>query len=198
MDSFNVDYGKIGRVENGDIIPMGSDSEFAAAFHLAKVPNFEGTDYTEVVHLRLQAPGDTKTVYDQPARMESHSTRPSDPERFPRQWADFQRGQSGDVAGTPIHGWAEMTGNDARRFELLGITTVEQLARVSDTNLAGIGMGALALRDKARAHLAGTSGESALLDRMTKMQDVIDMLLAERTDQPTTRKARTPKEAIDA
>ena len=176
MDDFNVDLTKLGRVENGDLIAMGNDSEYHAIFHTDKVPNFEGTDYTEVPHLRLQAPGNARSVYDQPVRMDSHPDRPSDPERFPRQWNEFQRGLSGAAIGTPLTQLDTVTPSDARRFELLGITTIEQLATVSDGNLTEIGMGALALREKARGHLKGELSNSALRDKMMKMEAIIEML----------------------
>jgi hypothetical protein len=196
MLEFNVDYAKLGPVENGDIISMGSDKEYNAVFHLAKVPNFEGTDYTECVHLRLQTPGNSKSVYDQPVRLESHPDRPSDPERFPRQWAEYHRGSRGDLIGTPITDLETITPSDARRFELLGITTIEQLASVSDGNLAEIGMGAMALREKAKAHLAGELSPSLMKAKLTKMEAVIEMLMAERsgvlelTDVVETPKAK--------
>jgi hypothetical protein len=158
MSDFNVDFDQLSKrkIENGDIIPMGSDSEFAAEFTIEKVPNFDGTDYVEVPHLRLQAPGNTKAVYHQPVRMESYPGRPSDPERFPREWAAFQAGQSTEN-GTSIYAWEGMSPADARRFELAGIKTVEQLANVSDMNLSGLGVGAMALRERARSSSRATA-----------------------------------------
>jgi hypothetical protein len=72
MSDFNVDFDKLktAKIENGDIIPMGSDAEYHAEFTMEKVPNFMGTDFTEVPHLRLQAPGNTKAIYHQPVRLE--------------------------------------------------------------------------------------------------------------------------------
>jgi hypothetical protein len=52
MSDFNVDFDKLktAKIENGDIIPMGSDSEYHAEFTMERVPNFMGTDFTEVPH----------------------------------------------------------------------------------------------------------------------------------------------------
>jgi hypothetical protein len=187
---FNVDYSKLGKVENGDMIALGSDAEYHAEFHLARVPNFDGTAFEEVVHLRLQAPGNTKTVYDQPVRLESYPGRPSDPERFPQAWADYQSGQS-TATGTSIYDWDGCTKADAQRFDLAGIKTVEQLAKVSDVNLTQLGMGALALRTQARAFINGNSTETELLGRVQKLTEIVNALLAER-EAPKGRKEKTP------
>jgi hypothetical protein len=201
MSDFNVDFDKLAKakIENGDMIPMGSDSEFAAEFTMEKIPNFDGTDFIEVPHLRLQAPGNTKAVYHQPVRMESYPGRPSDPERFPREWAAFQAGQNHE-SGTSIYNWADLTPSDARRFELNGIKTVEQLASVSDMNLSGLGVGAMQLRERARAFLSGSNTETQLRQQVgeqdaqiQKLTDIVNGLLEERT-APKSRKA---KETVD-
>lgn len=203
MSDFNVDYDQLkGRkVENGDIIPLGSDAEYVAEFTMEKVPNFDGTDFTEVVHIRLQAPGNTRTVYHQPARMEGSPGHPSDPERFPREWAAFQAGRSGHT-GTSIYEWEGVTPGDARRFDLYGIKTVEQLAHVSDGNLAQLGMGALALREKARKFITGDSTETQLRQQLGEQNDQIEKLtavvnnllekLGETEPKPKGKKADAP------
>lgn len=200
MSDFNVDYDQLkGRkIENGDIIPLGSDAEYHAEFTMEKVPNFEGTDFTEVPHLRLQAPGNTKAIYHQPVRLESYPGRPSDPERFPREWAAFNAGQDIE-SGLSIYNWEGVTPADARRFDLQGIKTVQQLAHVSDMNLSGLGVGAMALREKAREFLSGNTTEVQLrqqlgdqADQIAKLTDIVENLLANQAAKP-----RKSKEAID-
>lgn len=200
MSDFNVDFAEISKrkIENGDIIPLGSDAEYAAEFTLEKVPNFDGTDYQEIPHLRLQAPGNTKAIYHQPVRMETYPGRPSDPERFPREWAAFQAGQNSET-GTSIHAWADLTPSDARRFELNGIKTVEQLACVSDMNLSGLGVGAMAIREAARKYISGDNTETQLRqqlgaqdEQIQKLTDIVNQLLEERP-----AKGRSKKEAAD-
>lgn len=200
MSDFNVDFDKLSKqkIENGDIIPLGSDAEFHAEFSIEKVPNFDGTDFVEVPHLKLQAPGNTKAIYHQPVRLESYPGRPSDPERFPREWAAFQAGQNIEV-GLSIYNWEGVTPADARRFDLQGIKTVQQLAHVSDMNLSGLGVGAMALREKAREFLSGNTIEVQLrqelgdqADQITKLTDIVNNLLAA---QPA--KAAKTKEKVD-
>jgi hypothetical protein len=188
LDLETLDYKKIGKLENGTMYTYGSDNEYFAEFHMAKVPNFDGTDFTEVPHLKLQAPGNTKTVYDQPVRFETLPDRPSDPERFPQAWAAFQAGQTMGDSGTSIYDWQGCTPGDARRFELNGIKTVEQLAHVSDANLSGLGLGALALRERARTFISGNGVEEQLRgqlaiqeDQIAKLTDIVNSLLEEKT-----------------
>jgi hypothetical protein len=80
-----------------------------------------------------------------------------------------------------------VTAGDARRFELAGIKTVEQLANVADVHLAGLGMGALALRERARKHVSGDTVEVQLRqqlgaqeEQIGKLTDIVNQLLAER------------------
>lgn len=198
MSDFNVDFDSLSKrkIENGDMIPLGSDREYAAEFHMARVEKFDGTDFVEVPHLRLQAPGNTRTVYDQPVRMESSPGHPSDPERFPREWAAFEAGQNGAAPGTSIYEWDGVTPSDARRFDLAGIKTVEQLALVSDSNLAGLGMGAMALREKARQHVSGDTVETQLREQINaqseqidKLTDVVNNLLEKLGEKEPKKKA---------
>jgi hypothetical protein len=184
MSDWNVDFDKLSKtkLENGTMVPTGSDSELIAEFTIEKVPNFDGTDFTEVPHLRLQAPGNTKTVYHQPVNFDSHPDRPSDPERFPREWAAFEAGQSGEV-GTSIYEWEGATPADARRFDLNGIKTVQQLAYVSDANLQGLGMGALALRERARKFVSGDGTETQLRQEVSKLTDIVNSLLVKLAEK---------------
>lgn len=143
------------RLSNGTMVPTGSDASYGVEFYMGKVPNFEGTDYKEVPHLRLKLAGDNNRVYDQPVIMDSTPNRPSDPERFPAQWAAFQRGEAQGGEGTLLLDWDKVEPSDVRRMEMNGITTVEQLAAVGDHQLAGLGIGSRALREAARDMLNG-------------------------------------------
>jgi hypothetical protein len=177
---FNVDWNKVdGSVENGAPVALGGDNEYQAEFYLGKVPNFDMTDYTEVPHLRLRAPG-SATVYDQPVRMESYPGRPSDPERFPLSWAAFQNGADFTGNGTPLTNIEGITEGDIRRLDINGVRTVEQLARVADTHLGNLGLGARMLRDQARAHMAGhrvDPEKKALQDQVGKLTDIVTALM---------------------
>jgi len=183
-DHFHVDWASVKPgLANGSAVPLGQDAEYQAEFYIGKVPNFEMTDYRELPHLRLQIPG-SKTVYDQPARLERHYDRPSDPERFPHAWAAFLSGQDHDGAGTPLDQVEGIAANDIRRLEINGVRTIEQLASVADAHLDGLGFGGRVLRERARAFLIGRPSvdpeKAELKEQVGKLNDILSALL-ERT-----------------
>jgi hypothetical protein len=80
---------------------------------------------------------------------------------------------------------------DARRFDLQGIKTVQQLAHVSDMNLSGLGVGAMALREKAREFLSGNTTEVQLRQQLgdqsradRKLTDIVNSLLEKQPNRP--------------
>ena len=174
-------------LDNGDMLPVGNDKSYGVEFYMGKVPNFEGTDYEEVPHLRLRLAGQNDRVYDQPVIMDSNPARPSDPERFPRQWAAFQRGELYGETGTLLVDWDRCEPGDVRRLELQGITTVEQLANVGEHQLHGLGAGSRILRDAAREHMTGGGADAekevlreqmaAQSDQLTKMGAILQGLM---------------------
>ena len=183
-DHFHVDWTSVKPgLANGSAVPLGQDAEYQAEFYMGKVPNFEMTDYRELPHLRLQIPG-SKTVYDQPARLERHYDRPSDPERFPHAWGAFLSGQDHDGAGTPLDHVEGIAANDIRRLEINGVRTIEQLASVADAHLDGLGFGGRVLRERARAFLIGRPSvdpeKAELKEQVGKLNDILSALL-ERT-----------------
>jgi hypothetical protein len=180
-DSFNVDWSQVSaRLANGTMVATGRDADYTAEFYMGKVPNFEMTDYTEVPHLRLQIPG-SKTVYDQPARLESRPDRPSDAERFPHAWLAFKNGQKNDGTGTPLDQIEGISENDIRRLEINGVNSVEQLASVADVHLDGLGFGGRVLRERARAFLIGRPSvdpeKAELKDQVGKLTDILSALM---------------------
>lgn len=179
------------KLQNGDMVPMGNDAAYGVEFYNGKVPNFDNTDYIEVPHIRLKLAGDNNRVYDQPVIMQSTPVRPSDPERFPREWAAFQRGELGGSSGTLLVDWDRIEPGDVRRLELQGLKTVEQLAHVGDHQLANLGMGSRALREAARQHISSVPDpeKAAMQDQVMKltavMNGMLNMLTPEQREQLT-------------
>ena len=176
MDNFTIDWNAVGNAKDGQSIFGSSkgDEEYDVQFYMGKMPNAAGTDYTEIPHVRLQAPG-SSIVYDQPVRDQ-------DKERFPLAWAAFESGRSRGGNGTPLIDWdADISEGDIRRLELAGVRSVEQLARVADGHLGGLGFGGRLLRDRARAYVMGqasTDPEKAeLKGQVDKLTQVLEALM---------------------
>jgi hypothetical protein len=201
-DGFNVDWASVPKgVTNGQQIALGGDAEFVATFYMGKVPNFEMTDYVEVPHIRLQAPG-SSTVYDQPVRTESFPGRPSDPERFPAAWSAFQAGQNFDGTGTPLADWDEVSPGDVRRLEITGVRTVEQLAQVSDRHIDGLGFGGRVIRQKAQAFVQGVASvdpeKAQLKEQVGKLTDIVTSLLERLGEAPVEPAPPTSRKKVQA
>lgn len=75
--------------------------------------------------------------------------------RWPREYAAFKAGIELPPEGTPLGEWADSQVTKSRVQELafFNIRTVENLAAVTDGNLPNLGMGAHALRERARTYL---------------------------------------------
>jgi len=108
--------------------------------------------YRNVNMLRIMFPGDNTKEVVRIVRMEPSGNQPSDPDRFPKQWAAFQNQIEQVQDGTPIEEWPPISKAQALELKAMKIHTVEQLAAVTDANLRW--MGARQLRDNAIAWLA--------------------------------------------
>lgn len=108
--------------------------------------------YDEVNFVKIQSPGD---------RLSSVVQKVNDlhKQRFPKQWAQFRNGQKQAVSGTPLEMWPQMTIGMVASLKAMNITTVEQLAELSDTNASHI-MGNHELRRKAKNFLEAAAGEA--------------------------------------
>lgn len=103
-----------------------------------------------IPYVRIARPGDQTTVIEAAVR-ESHKIR------FHKQWLQFQVREglleAPPAMGWKIEEWDEIKDNDGmlnqlryNRFE-----TVEQIAGAADAQLQNLGIGAIGLREKARA-----------------------------------------------
>lgn len=89
-------------------------------------------------------------------------------QRWPQEYAAFKAGLEQPVTGTPLREWpcAEMTPGRVKELAFLNILTVEHLAMVNDANVVHLGMGARALRDKARLYLSVAENQTAPIERL--------------------------------
>ena len=91
--------------------------------------------YKDVPHITIMFPGDRTKSVRRPAKLKGDASTPSDPERFPRQWAAFQNQTEQAADGQPLEHWPMVNKSDVRMLKDMGIRTVEALAALSDANL---------------------------------------------------------------
>ena len=94
-------------------------------------------------YIHIAIPGDKTTDIRRPAT-------DRDKERFFKHWESYERGMNQDGGGTPLENFPPL--DEGRRMELraMNIFTVEQLAKLTDSVLARVGMDARLLREKAQ------------------------------------------------
>lgn len=114
-----------------------------------------------VLYCSIIVPGVTPQMVDEKAT-NNHK------ERFWKQWANYQRGQSEKVEGTPVTEWSSLPRTRAEDLKHMHFITVEQIAAASDTQCQAIGPDGITLRTKARMYIAtakdGAAAEKAAAD----------------------------------
>lgn len=106
----------------------------------------------ECPFIRIAIPGNDKTRIERPADGR-------DVKRFPRQWMHYQMmtgkiANAENVPGWQLEDWSDLGEEQVRNLKFLRFYTVEQLAGANDVQIQGIGMGGLALRERAKKALA--------------------------------------------
>ena len=160
---------------------QNADSHLHVEFYYYPDPPYKGDPF-----LRIQVPGDKTTVIEKPVAE-------YDKERFPRQWLYFQmQNTDAQVIGTPISEWSndcpeEITTLRREELQILKFLTVEQVATASDSQLQKVGMGAVGLRDRARAYLLNKnqSNQSSELEdtkkQLAQLQAQMSVLMEKKT-----------------
>lgn len=98
--------------------------------------------------------------------------------RIPQSWRDqylkqyeaWQNGQELPPVGTPIRGWGVISPAQQETLIRLNIMTVEDLAGINDEGTRRIGMGAIELRNKAKAWLAQLADKGPLTNKVASLE----------------------------
>jgi hypothetical protein len=80
---------------------------------------------------------------------------------FHASFEEWKKGNELPREGTPIITWAMATNEARKRLRALGITTVEDLGEIPDSNLGGIGLDGRYLRDLARGWITEAKDKGA-------------------------------------
>lgn len=113
--------------------------------------------------------------------------------RLPQEHADYYKksyqrwkdGQEIPLEGTPIKGWPILSPAQTELLIRLGIRTVEELAVINDEVRTRVGMGAMALKQKAQSWLSQAQDKGPLTMQMAAVQatnDRLEMQLAKLTE----------------
>ena len=174
-----------------------SDAGVFAEFYLNPVVNNFLTEkegrpiHEDKLYVRIRQPGDRRNEVDREAKDD-------DKRRFPLQWARFQQGETQATSGTPLEEWPLMTPATVKNLKHMGVSSVEQLAAVTDGNLPALGMGARGLRDQAVAYLARANEGAALRKSEAenqKLREEIDALKANMDSLAAAVRAKESREA---
>ena len=114
--------------------------------------------YDDVEYVRIITPGDTRSEVIRAAT-------PQHKREYAAQYAAFKEGITLAPEGSPLEHWPPLTPAQIANFKAVGIHTVEQLAEVSDGNLANLGQGGRTIRERAKAWLEQAGG-GAPLDKL--------------------------------
>lgn len=98
--------------------------------------------------------------------------------KIPQEWlahyeaayAAFQKGQTLPLVGTPIKGWGVISPAQQEVLIRMMVLTVEDLAAINEEGMRSIGMGAVALRDKAKAWLSQLRDKGPLTQEVATLK----------------------------
>lgn len=128
--------------------------------------------------------------------------RQRDIDRFPRHYAAFKARTSQEMtSGTPLVEWTGCTRSAAEELKFWNISTVEQLASVTDQNVQNV-KGMVTLKQSAIKWLEA-SKEMAASEALATANEKIDVLMArlealESQDKPKPKRKRRTKAQMEA
>lgn len=130
--------------------------------------------YDEVEMVSIMAPGNQKTEFTAHANRMHYDSNVGRQwtyaERFPEAYDAFKRGIENQMHGTPISEAPFLTVGQKAEMRASKISTVEQLAAMSDRDIRSKGMGFRAHVDAAKAYLDTTTGSAALSGEMAELR----------------------------
>lgn len=150
--------------------------------------------YIEKEYVEIVVPGDKDNIVCRPVR----GMPIPDARRFPRQYQAFKAGLEQVTEGTPLAQWPGVTRAQVEELRYFKITTVEQLAEMTDTTAQGFA-GVVSLRNAAKTYLERAAGLAvdtklqaaiaekdnqiaALSDTLSKMTEAMARLEARMDD----------------
>jgi hypothetical protein len=103
---------------------------------------------------------------------------PQHDELYRESYRRWKAGQEMPVQGTPIKTWPVLSPAQVASLLKIHVRTVEELATLNDEGLKRLGMGGIALKQKAEAWLAQAQDKGPLTMQMTQLQQENELLKA--------------------
>lgn len=194
-------------------VQHGTDAGLYVEFYMEAIKDEEVSEkegrpiFIDREFIKIIPVGDKNTVVCRPVRKTWEGDVPPDNERWPRQYAAFKNQQVQPVEGMPLDQWPPLTKSQVMMMKSANVHTVEQLCEVSDQNLGNLGMGARALRDKAKAYIEN-AGKNAIsmaaqskIDYLEKqveaLKNQLNGLGIEEEKKPAKKRGRKKKVEAD-
>lgn len=154
--------------------------------------------FDEVEMVSIMAPGNTKTEHTALAHSRHYVTavgrQMTYAERFAEHYDAFKRGIEDHVSGTPLSEVPFLTVGQKAEMRAKKITTVEQLAAMSDRDIRSAGMGFRAHVDAAKAYLDTATGTAHLSTEMEALRKRIAELEAGQPVEAAPEAPTTPSQ----
>ena len=175
-------------------MPLDSDVSGADAHLHVEFYEYDKAPYKGQSFVRIIVPGDKTNIIEQPVK-EHHKAR------FPRQWLYHQMRNAEDPGlGIPLEVWHTERPDELNDFQLaelqiLKFRTIEQVATASDSQLQKVGMGANALRERAKSYLA-QKNNTEVSDELSNTRKELDELKAQMATLMESRGPGRPRKEV--
>jgi hypothetical protein len=146
--------------------------------------------FTDREFIRIVVPGDKDNM---PVRR----VRQADIEAYREKYNLFKQGLSQATTGTPLEQWPGLTKAQVRELSYFNVRTVEQLAKLSDTAIQGIGP-YMAYRRKAQDWLATARGVAPVEEARAEAQRLRDEMAVLRRQMAEMAEAQAPSKGKQA
>lgn len=101
--------------------------------------------FDDKVYIRIIVPGSKDEIH--------RLARDEDKKRFPESWRAFSERREAQATGTPTGMWQELHPSQVAELAAVHVTTVDQLALLSDEAVMQLGQGYMDLRKKAQVFI---------------------------------------------
>jgi hypothetical protein len=165
--------------ERAQLLDVASKFDEAKQERANKLP--DAPVYRKVEFITIDIPGDKTLRIHRPVMA-------ADKQRFRAKYEAFKNGMGEPTEGTPVEELPEISHGQISELKYVGVTTIEQLAKVSDSSPMMTMMGGVSLKRKAaewvtknRKSSVVTQTNEALKerdDKIAKMEEQIAALIA--------------------